>query len=140
MPTLSDKGLRSKSRGAEFKSNQPGEASGWSFSLLSLTRERVRRQPLDPRQAAAQPSRGCGDTMRGPLGSSWRKFGHAGRGTYEWQTSEPSLRLQEAQLQVCTGHFGLFSPSMSVSKPTTFSILNFVATLCIMGLTKIRFH
>lgn len=37
--------------------------------------------------------------MRGPLGSSWRKFGHAGRGTYEWQTSEPSLRLQEAQLQ-----------------------------------------
>lgn len=37
--------------------------------------------------------------MRGLLGSSWRKFGHAGRGTYEWLTSEPSLPLQETQLQ-----------------------------------------
>ncbi|XP_052606578.1 small integral membrane protein 28 [Peromyscus californicus insignis] len=37
--------------------------------------------------------------MRGLLGSSWRKFGHAGRGTYEWLTSEPSLPLLETQLQ-----------------------------------------
>ncbi|XP_051031258.1 small integral membrane protein 28 [Phodopus roborovskii] len=37
--------------------------------------------------------------MRGLLGSSWRKFGHAGRGTYEWLTSEPSLQLLEPQLQ-----------------------------------------
>ncbi|KAM7137008.1 small integral membrane protein 28 [Molossus nigricans] len=37
--------------------------------------------------------------MRGLQGSSWRQFGHAGRGTYEWITSEPSLPLQEAQLQ-----------------------------------------
>nr|XP_051710257.1 small integral membrane protein 28 [Oryctolagus cuniculus] len=37
--------------------------------------------------------------MRGLLGSSWRKFGHAGRGTDEWLTSEPSLPLQETQLQ-----------------------------------------
>ncbi|XP_027257691.2 small integral membrane protein 28 [Cricetulus griseus] len=37
--------------------------------------------------------------MRGLLGSSWRKFGHAGRGTYEWLTSEPSLTLLEPQLQ-----------------------------------------
>lgn len=37
--------------------------------------------------------------MRGLLGSSWRKFGHAGRGTYEWLTSEPSVPLLETQLQ-----------------------------------------
>lgn len=39
------------------------------------------------------------ENMRGLLGSSWRKFGHAGRGTYEWLTSEPSLPLPETQLQ-----------------------------------------
>ncbi|XP_037004704.2 small integral membrane protein 28 [Artibeus jamaicensis] len=37
--------------------------------------------------------------MQGLWGSSWRKFGHAGRGTYEWLTSEPSLPPQETQLQ-----------------------------------------
>ncbi|XP_023419021.1 small integral membrane protein 28 [Cavia porcellus] len=37
--------------------------------------------------------------MRGLLGSSWRRFGHAGRGTYEWLTSEPSVPLLETQLQ-----------------------------------------
>lgn len=37
--------------------------------------------------------------MQEVLGSSWRKFGHAGRGTYEWLTSEPSLPLLETQLQ-----------------------------------------
>ncbi|XP_066227848.1 small integral membrane protein 28 [Saccopteryx leptura] len=37
--------------------------------------------------------------MRGLSGSSWRKFGHADRGTYEWLPSEPSLPLQETQLQ-----------------------------------------
>ncbi|XP_037374682.1 small integral membrane protein 28 [Talpa occidentalis] len=37
--------------------------------------------------------------MRGLLGSSWSKFGHAGRGTYEWLTSESSLPLLEAQLE-----------------------------------------
>ncbi|XP_060046903.1 small integral membrane protein 28 [Erinaceus europaeus] len=37
--------------------------------------------------------------MRRLLGSSWRKFGHAGRGSYEWLTSEPSLPLLETQLQ-----------------------------------------
>ncbi|XP_023567967.1 small integral membrane protein 28-like [Octodon degus] len=37
--------------------------------------------------------------MRGLLGSSWRQFGHAGRGTYEWLTSEPSVPLLETQLQ-----------------------------------------
>uniref|UniRef100_A0A7N5JQZ4 Small integral membrane protein 28 n=1 Tax=Ailuropoda melanoleuca TaxID=9646 RepID=A0A7N5JQZ4_AILME len=37
--------------------------------------------------------------MRDLMASSWRKFGHAGRGTYEWLTSEPSLPLLETQLQ-----------------------------------------
>ncbi|XP_042542587.1 small integral membrane protein 28 [Dipodomys spectabilis] len=37
--------------------------------------------------------------MQELLGSSWRKFGHAGRGTYEWLPSEASLRLPETQLQ-----------------------------------------
>ncbi|XP_058422794.1 small integral membrane protein 28 [Diceros bicornis minor] len=37
--------------------------------------------------------------MRELLGSSWRKFGHGGRGTYKWLTSEPSLPLPETQLQ-----------------------------------------
>ncbi|XP_044092771.1 small integral membrane protein 28 [Neovison vison] len=37
--------------------------------------------------------------MRGLMASSWRKFGHAGRGTYEWLTSEPSPSLLETQLQ-----------------------------------------
>ncbi|CAK7302418.1 Small integral membrane protein 28 [Vulpes lagopus] len=37
--------------------------------------------------------------MRGLMASSWRKFGHAGRGTYEWLTSEPNLPLLETQLQ-----------------------------------------
>ncbi|XP_039099497.1 small integral membrane protein 28 [Hyaena hyaena] len=37
--------------------------------------------------------------MRGLMASSWRKFGHAGRGTYEWLTSEPSRPLLETQLQ-----------------------------------------
>ncbi|XP_030784233.1 small integral membrane protein 28 [Rhinopithecus roxellana] len=37
--------------------------------------------------------------MRGLLGSSWKKFGHAGRETYEWLTSEPSPPLLETQLQ-----------------------------------------
>ncbi|XP_023505216.1 small integral membrane protein 28 [Equus przewalskii] len=37
--------------------------------------------------------------MRQLQGSSWRKFGHAGRGTYEWLTSEPSLPFPETQLQ-----------------------------------------
>ncbi|KAL6070738.1 hypothetical protein STEG23_010686 [Scotinomys teguina] len=37
--------------------------------------------------------------MRELLSSNWRKFGHAGRGTYEWLTSEPSLPLLETQLQ-----------------------------------------
>ncbi|XP_055121617.1 small integral membrane protein 28 [Symphalangus syndactylus] len=41
--------------------------------------------------------------MRGLLGSSWKKFGHAGRGTYEWLTSEPSLPLLETQLQGTQG-------------------------------------
>ncbi|KAJ8797333.1 hypothetical protein J1605_017561 [Eschrichtius robustus] len=36
--------------------------------------------------------------MRELMGSSW-KFGHAGRGTYEWLTSEPSLPLPETHLQ-----------------------------------------
>ncbi|KAM9234709.1 LOW QUALITY PROTEIN: small integral membrane protein 28 [Dugong dugon] len=37
--------------------------------------------------------------MRRLLDSSWRKFGPAGRGTYEWLASEPSLPLLETQLQ-----------------------------------------
>ncbi|XP_053565085.1 small integral membrane protein 28 [Bombina bombina] len=37
--------------------------------------------------------------MRWLLGSSWSKFGHAGRGTYEWMTSEPGLPLVETKLQ-----------------------------------------
>ncbi|XP_026361012.2 small integral membrane protein 28 [Ursus maritimus] len=37
--------------------------------------------------------------MRDLMASSWRKFGHAGRGTYEWLTSEPSLPLLETQPQ-----------------------------------------
>ncbi|XP_042637649.1 small integral membrane protein 28 [Orycteropus afer afer] len=37
--------------------------------------------------------------MRGLLGSSWWEFGPAGRGTYEWLTSETSLPLLETQPQ-----------------------------------------
>ncbi|KAM4772147.1 small integral membrane protein 28 [Rhinophrynus dorsalis] len=37
--------------------------------------------------------------MRWLLGSSWSKFGHAGRGTYDWMTSEPGLPLVETKLQ-----------------------------------------
>jgi hypothetical protein len=56
---------------------------------------RVARHPLDEDMQALQ-------------GSSWRKFGHADRGTYEWLTSEPSLPVLETQLQVCTYGFSLF--------------------------------
>ncbi|XP_048210503.1 small integral membrane protein 28 [Perognathus longimembris pacificus] len=37
--------------------------------------------------------------MQELLGSSWRKFGHAGRGAYEWLPSEASLPLLDTQLQ-----------------------------------------
>ncbi|XP_030172977.1 small integral membrane protein 28 [Lynx canadensis] len=37
--------------------------------------------------------------LRGLMASSWRKYGHAGRGTHEWLTSESSLPLLETQLQ-----------------------------------------
>ncbi|XP_025715524.1 small integral membrane protein 28 [Callorhinus ursinus] len=37
--------------------------------------------------------------MQGLMASSWRKFGHAGRGTYERLTSEASRPLPETQLQ-----------------------------------------
>ncbi|XP_068135598.1 small integral membrane protein 28 [Hyperolius riggenbachi] len=37
--------------------------------------------------------------MRWLLDSSWSKFGHAGRGSYEWMTSEPGLPLDETKLQ-----------------------------------------
>ncbi|XP_069092823.1 small integral membrane protein 28 [Pleurodeles waltl] len=49
--------------------------------------------------ALAQADYRVNDSMRWLLGSSWRKFGHAGRGTYEWLTSEPGLPLLETQLQ-----------------------------------------
>ncbi|XP_075780394.1 small integral membrane protein 28 [Pelodiscus sinensis] len=37
--------------------------------------------------------------MRWLLGGSWRKFGHADRGNYDWLTSEPGVPLLETQLQ-----------------------------------------
>ncbi|XP_042302751.1 small integral membrane protein 28 [Sceloporus undulatus] len=37
--------------------------------------------------------------MRWLLGSSWKKFGHADRGNYDWLTSEPGVPLLETQLQ-----------------------------------------
>ncbi|XP_054826507.1 small integral membrane protein 28 [Eublepharis macularius] len=37
--------------------------------------------------------------MRWLLGSSWKKFGHADRGSYDWLTSEPGAPLPETQLQ-----------------------------------------
>ncbi|XP_078503180.1 small integral membrane protein 28 [Lissotriton helveticus] len=48
---------------------------------------------------AAQADYRVNESMRWLLGSSWRKFGHAGRGTYEWLTSEAGLPLLETQLQ-----------------------------------------
>lgn len=60
------------------------------------------------------PGHHLGENMRGLLGSSWRRFGHAGRGTYEWLTSEPSVPLLETQLQVCTHFFSLFSLKLVV--------------------------
>lgn len=42
------------------------------------------------------------ESMRWLLGSSWRKFGHADRGNYDWLTSEPGVPLLETQLQVST--------------------------------------
>lgn len=61
-----------------------------------------------------------GENMRELMGSSWKKFGHAGRGTYEWLTSEPSLPLPETHLQVCTYDLCLFFPKVSLLalKPT----------------------
>ncbi|KAM4866560.1 small integral membrane protein 28 isoform 1-T2 [Thomomys bottae] len=43
------------------------------------------------------------ENMQELLGSSWRKFGHAGRGTYEWLPSEASSPLLETQLQGTQG-------------------------------------
>lgn len=40
------------------------------------------------------------ERMRWLLDSSWSKFGHAGRGSYEWMTSEPGLPIEETKLQV----------------------------------------
>ncbi|XP_077148930.1 small integral membrane protein 28 [Ranitomeya variabilis] len=37
--------------------------------------------------------------MRWLLDSSWSKFGHAGRGTYEWMTSEPAVPVVDTKLQ-----------------------------------------
>ncbi|XP_034964770.1 small integral membrane protein 28 [Zootoca vivipara] len=37
--------------------------------------------------------------MRWLLDSSWKKFGHADRGNYDWLTSEPGVPLLETQLQ-----------------------------------------
>nr|XP_033792065.1 small integral membrane protein 28 [Geotrypetes seraphini] len=37
--------------------------------------------------------------MRWLLDNSWKKFGHAGRGSYDWLTSEPGLPPLEAQLE-----------------------------------------
>ncbi|KAM6126856.1 LOW QUALITY PROTEIN: small integral membrane protein 28 [Pterocles gutturalis] len=37
--------------------------------------------------------------MRWLLGSSWRKFGHANRGNYDWLNSEPGGPLLETELQ-----------------------------------------
>lgn len=42
------------------------------------------------------------ESMRWLLGSSWRKFGHADRGNYDWLNSEPGGPLLETELQVCT--------------------------------------
>ncbi|XP_059582021.1 small integral membrane protein 28 [Alligator mississippiensis] len=39
------------------------------------------------------------ESMRWLLGSSWRKYGHADRGNYNWLTSEPGVTLLETQLQ-----------------------------------------
>ncbi|XP_053446587.1 small integral membrane protein 28 [Nycticebus coucang] len=68
--------------------------------------------------------------MRGLLGSSWRKFGHAGRGTHEWLTSEPSLPLLETQLQdtrrLSSSHEDM-EPFLCILLPTT--ILLFLAFL-----------
>ncbi|XP_044914598.1 small integral membrane protein 28, partial [Felis catus] len=45
------------------------------------------------------PVRQSDANLRGLMASSWRKYGHAGRGTHEWLTSESSLPLPETQLQ-----------------------------------------
>lgn len=42
------------------------------------------------------------ESMRWLLDSgSWKKFGHADRGNYDWLTSEPGVPLVETELQVC---------------------------------------
>lgn len=82
--------------------------------------------PTHPPWIQAKSKQHCGilaagwKNMRGLLGSSWRKFGHAGRGTYEWLTSEPSLPLLETQLQVCISGFShfFFTWSMLLSSLT----------------------
>ncbi|XP_029799098.1 small integral membrane protein 28, partial [Suricata suricatta] len=50
-------------------------------------------------EAEGWPVHRLDENTRGLMASSWREFGHAGRGTYEWLTSEPSLPLRETQLQ-----------------------------------------
>ncbi|XP_069464181.1 small integral membrane protein 28 [Ambystoma mexicanum] len=50
-------------------------------------------------EGLTRPDFRVNESMRWLLGSSWRKFGHAGRGTYDWLTSEPGLPLLGTQLQ-----------------------------------------
>ncbi|KAG8582900.1 hypothetical protein GDO81_008218 [Engystomops pustulosus] len=67
--------------------------------------------------------------MRWLLDSSWRKFGHAGRGTYEWMTSEPALPLVETKLQ--SKHHNQISSTKEDLQPFLCIILPTTALLVI---------
>ncbi|XP_069829846.1 small integral membrane protein 28 [Dendropsophus ebraccatus] len=67
--------------------------------------------------------------MRWLLDSSWSKFGHAGRGTYEWMTSEPAVPLVETKLQ--TKHHNQISSTKEDLQPFLCIILPTTALLVI---------
>ncbi|KAG8444422.1 hypothetical protein GDO86_009560 [Hymenochirus boettgeri] len=67
--------------------------------------------------------------MRWLLGSSWSKFGHAGRGTYDWMTSEPGIPVVDTQLQ--TKHPNEFSSTKEDLQPFLCIILPTTALLVI---------
>ncbi|KAE8602209.1 hypothetical protein XENTR_v10013913 [Xenopus tropicalis] len=67
--------------------------------------------------------------MRWLLGSSWSKFGHAGRGSYDWMTSEPEIPLLDTKLQ--TKHPNEFNSTKEDLRPFLCIILPTTALLVI---------
>lgn len=88
----------------------PGTRKGTEFPHDHLRRAAQQGQGWEEwtQAQAAKPGGGTkaeervDESMRWLLGSSWRKFGHADRGNYDWLNTEPGGPLLETELQVCT--------------------------------------